>query len=166
MAHDVFISYSRHDKPMADAVCAGLEASKIRCWIAPRDIVPGSSWARAIPPAIQQSRIMVLIFSMQANQSDYVVREVTLAANAKILIVPFRIEQIDPIEELAFFLCTPHWLDALDEPLDAHIQVLQKTVASLLAASAKTEHVDSEVPRQALRDGGIAVERGSRGNRR
>jgi hypothetical protein len=26
MAHDVFISYSSKDKPVADAVCAGLEA--------------------------------------------------------------------------------------------------------------------------------------------
>jgi hypothetical protein len=41
MAHDVFISYSSHDKPIADAVCAGLEAAKIRCWIAPRDMLPG-----------------------------------------------------------------------------------------------------------------------------
>jgi len=34
MAHDVFISYSAEDKPIADAVCAALEAEHIRCWIA------------------------------------------------------------------------------------------------------------------------------------
>ena len=27
MAHDVFISYSSKDKPVTDAVCAGLEGS-------------------------------------------------------------------------------------------------------------------------------------------
>jgi hypothetical protein len=44
MARDVFISYSSKDKPTADAVCATLEANGIRCWIAPRDVVPGSDW--------------------------------------------------------------------------------------------------------------------------
>jgi hypothetical protein len=38
MAHDVFISYSSKDKPVADAVCAGPEGRGIRCWVAPRDI--------------------------------------------------------------------------------------------------------------------------------
>ena len=41
MAHDVFISYSAKDKTTADGVCATLEAKGIRCWIAPRDILPG-----------------------------------------------------------------------------------------------------------------------------
>lgn len=44
--HDVFISYAAADKPVADAACATLESRKIRCWIAPRDVVPGArrSW--------------------------------------------------------------------------------------------------------------------------
>ncbi len=132
MAHDVFISYANHDKPTADAVCAGLEVSGVRCWIAPRDIVPGTSWPRAIPPAINNSRVMVLIFSAHANQSEYVIREVTLAANARIPIIPFRIEKIEPVEDLAFFLATPHWLDAIDEPLAAHIRRLTESVIALL----------------------------------
>jgi hypothetical protein len=44
MARDVFISYSSKDKPTADAVCATLEANGIHCWIAPREVVPGSDW--------------------------------------------------------------------------------------------------------------------------
>ena len=38
--HDIIISDSTLDKPITDAVCAGLEARGIRCWIAPRDILP------------------------------------------------------------------------------------------------------------------------------
>ncbi|MFL6797219.1 MAG: toll/interleukin-1 receptor domain-containing protein [Xanthobacteraceae bacterium] len=48
MPFDVFISYSQIDKVTADAACATLEAGGIRCWIAPRDIVPGVPWAGAI----------------------------------------------------------------------------------------------------------------------
>ena len=53
MAHDVFISYSHHDKPTADAVCAKLEEDGIRCWYAPRDIQPGADWAGSIVHAIE-----------------------------------------------------------------------------------------------------------------
>ena len=63
MTHDVFISHSSKDKPVADAVCANLEAAGVRCWIAPRDIAPGEDWPTAITMASAQSRIMVLIFS-------------------------------------------------------------------------------------------------------
>ena len=43
MAHDVFISYSSKDKPVADAACATFEAAGMRCWIAPRDVPPGAA---------------------------------------------------------------------------------------------------------------------------
>ena len=31
MAHDVFISYSKKDKAVADAICARLEQDGVRC---------------------------------------------------------------------------------------------------------------------------------------
>jgi len=48
MAYEVFISHSIKDKAAAEAVCAKLEEQKIRCWIAPRDIAPGTDWAEAL----------------------------------------------------------------------------------------------------------------------
>ena len=48
MAHDVFISYSSKDKPVADAACATLESSGVRCWIAPRDVAPGVAYAESL----------------------------------------------------------------------------------------------------------------------
>jgi hypothetical protein len=71
-ARDVFISYSREDKLTADAICATLESAAIRCWIAPRDLQPGRSFAGEITRAIQASKIMVLVFSAHSNQSEQV----------------------------------------------------------------------------------------------
>ena len=53
MAHDVFISYSSKDKLIADAACAILESKGIRCWIAPRDILPGADWGESIVDALE-----------------------------------------------------------------------------------------------------------------
>jgi len=76
VSYNVFVSYASRDKKIADAVCAKLEERGVRCWIAPRDIVPGSSYAESIVKAINESRCMVLIFSADANRSSHVKREV------------------------------------------------------------------------------------------
>jgi hypothetical protein len=91
MAHDVFISYASTDKIVADAVCAVLEEQKIRCWIAPRDVLAGTPYGEALIEALNGSRIMVLIFSSSSNSSPHVLREMERAAAKGISIIPFRI---------------------------------------------------------------------------
>ncbi len=132
MAHDVFISHSTQDKVVADAVCAALEAEKIRCWIAPRDIKPGKNWAEAITDALKASKMMVLIFSDHSNQSKQVANELTVAVNAKALVVPFKIEDIPPNRVMEFYLTGAHWLDAMNPPTETQISELVKLVKKAL----------------------------------
>ena len=133
MAHDVFISYSNKDKPTADAVCAALEANGIRCWIAPRDILPGSDWGEAIIDAIHACRAMLLIFSSNSNASAQIKREVERSVNAGIPVVPFRIEDVMPSKTLEYFISTQHWLDALTPPMEQHLHYLVNTMRAILA---------------------------------
>ena len=69
MNYDVFISYSHKDKQIADAVCARLEQEGIRCWYAPRDIVPGADWAESIIRSIESVKVMIIIFDQQERQN-------------------------------------------------------------------------------------------------
>ena len=134
MAHDVFVSYASGDKVVADAVCSQLESvHRIRCWIAPRDIMPGASWAESIIDAMDQSRIMVLIFSSSANASMQIEREVERAVHKGVFIIPLRIENTPPTKTLEYFISAPHWLDALSEPLADHVAKLAVSVKALLA---------------------------------
>lgn len=133
MAHDVFISYSTHDKPTADAICAAMEAAGIRCWIAPRDVLAGPAYSGQITEALRASRLVVVVFSRNANDSKMVVREVEIAVDAGCIIIPFRIEKIEPTDDMEFFLRLPHWLDALTLPLEKHIQGLVRTAILNLA---------------------------------
>ena len=132
MPHDVFISYSSLDKTAADATCAALEAAGIRCWIAPRDIIPGKEWGDAIIEAINASRVLVLIFSANANASPQIRREVERAVHKGIPIIPLRIEDILPTHALEYFIGTVHWLDALTPPLENHLRRLAESVRTLL----------------------------------
>lgn len=135
MAHDVFISHSSRDKPVSDAVCAALENAGIRCWVAPRDVQPGRSFAGEITRAIQQSKTMVMIFSAHSNNSSQVLREVQLAVEAQLHIIQFRIEDVLLNDDLKYFLSTPHWLDAMTPPLESHLSRLATSITSLLGKS-------------------------------
>jgi len=133
MAHDVFISHSSNNRTIANAVCASLESAGIRCWIAPRDVLPGRSYSGEITRAIQQSRAFVLIFSEHSNNSEQVLREVQLAANSRLHIVQFRIDPVSPSDDLEYYLSGPHWLDAVTPPLENHLAQLRNSMTALLA---------------------------------
>lgn len=144
MAHDVFISLSSHDKPISDAVCAGLEAHRIRCWVAPRDIAPGAEWAESIIEAINEARCMVLVFSGHANASPQVRREVERAVSKGIPVIPVRIEDVPPSKTLEYFISTPHWLDAFTPPLEQHLNRLAQAIRIILDQSATRQSPSME----------------------
>jgi hypothetical protein len=130
--HDVFISYAKEDKPVADAVCAKLESKNIRCWIAPRDVNPGTNFPEAIIDGIEGGRVMILIFSSHANRSPHVIRELTNAVNKGRIIIPFRIEDVLPSKSMEYLISVPHWLDAVTPPLEKHIDVLIQTIGCII----------------------------------
>ncbi|HSV63511.1 MAG TPA: toll/interleukin-1 receptor domain-containing protein [Chthoniobacterales bacterium] len=161
MAHDVFVSHSAQDKAVADAVCAALERAAVRCWVAPRDVQPGRSFAGEITRAIQQSKAMVLIFSANSNNSQQVLREVQLAVSSHLHIVQLRIEDVRPNDDLTYFLSTPHWLDALTPPLETHLQRLVAAVKALsepvIAPPAPASPIARPVPEPARNRMGLLV---------
>src|SRR2546430_1562817 len=134
MAHDVFVSHSAKDKATADAVCAVLESRGIRCWVAPRDILPSQDWGGSIIEAINGARAMVLIFSANANASPQIKREVERAVNKGIPIIPLRIEDVAPTATLEYFISTPHWLDAFTPPLEKHLKYLAQIIRQIIGA--------------------------------
>ncbi len=134
---DVFISYSSLDKTTADAICATLEQNGVRCWIAPRDILPGKDYAEKIIDGINSSRMMVVVLSSLSNTSPQVLREVERAVSKGIPIIPFRIDNVVPSKSMEYFLSSAHWLDALTKPLEAHIEQLTSVVITVLESVEK-----------------------------
>lgn len=131
MPYDAFISYCSEDKKVADAVCGTLEAKKIRCWIAPRDVLPGRTWGSAIVDAIGDSAVMVVIFSRHSNGSPQVMREIERAVNKGVSIIPFRVEEVMPSKDLEYFISSCHWLDAMNPPLEERIGELAEAILAL-----------------------------------
>ena len=66
---DVFVSHRSKDKEIADRVVKYFEDKGLSCWMAPRDIVPGSDWAAAINTAITASKVFVIIYTAISAES-------------------------------------------------------------------------------------------------
>jgi hypothetical protein len=157
VAFDVFVSYASKDKTVADAVCARLESAGIRCWIAPRDIVAGTSYGEAIIDAIHGAKVMVLVFSSNANASGHIPKEVERAVSSGVAILPFRIEDVAPGKSLDYFIGSVHWLDAMTPPMEKHLDDLAATVHKLIPENAGEQGAAAAPPTVVWQHGAAAV---------
>ena len=144
---DVFISHSSKDKEIADKVCAALEAKGLKCWIAPRDIVPGSEWAVAISNAIAEIKAMVVIYSENSQQSTQVPKEIALAEKRGKCILPYKIDATELTGAFEYYLSGSHWIVAnpkndeykLDEMYGVIVGMMQQPVQQI----TKNTYVDN-----------------------
>ncbi len=111
MQGGVFVCHAAPDAGMAQRVVAALEAAGVPCWIAPRDIDPGESYAQAILDGLDAAPAMVLLFSAATNKSPHVMRELESAVSGGIPIVPVRLEQVEPSRDLRYFIGPQQWLE-------------------------------------------------------
>ena len=116
MGHSVFISYSTKNTNTAKAICHILEENKMKCWIAPRDIIPGSDYADCIDQAISSCTVFVLVFSGHAQESKWVKGELNVAFDSNKIIVPFRVENVSLHGAMRVILNDKHWLEAYPNP--------------------------------------------------
>ncbi|MFM7683104.1 MAG: toll/interleukin-1 receptor domain-containing protein, partial [Bacteroidota bacterium] len=144
--HDVFISHSSSDSKLAYAICHYLEEREIRCWIAPRDIQGGMEYAESIISAIKGSRVMVVVFSENANSSLFVKNEVERAFNYKSIIIPFKVDDTIPSATLELFLGSVHWLDAVNGKAEDYFDMLYQNCAKSIGLDFKLKKNNENTP--------------------
>ena len=83
----------------------------LRCWISSRDVAGGENYQEAIVHAIRNAKIMLLVFTDNANNSDEIKKELVLASRNKLTVIPVRIEDVLPNDALDFELATRQWIN-------------------------------------------------------
>ena len=111
----VFISHSSQDRRIATRVCEALERLGLASWLASRDISPGENFQEAIVKAIRTVRVMVLVFTGNANNSSEIKKEVALASQNGLVVIPLRVEDVMPSDAFLYELSTRQWVDAFDD---------------------------------------------------
>jgi hypothetical protein len=132
----VFISYATEDKTRAEAVCENLEIAGSQCWIAPRDIGLGKLYSEEIVSALLSCRAVVLLLSSSSNKSRHVVNEIDRAFNRGVPILVLRVEDVEPVGALAYYVNGFQWLAAFSPPLKSHLGRLCEYIGSVPGARA------------------------------
>ena len=93
MNHEVFISYSRKDKDIADFVSNVLKENSIKYWIDKEGIYSSSNYKELIVDAIEVSKAVIFISSENSNASINVIREIGYAVNMNKPILPLILDE-------------------------------------------------------------------------
>ena len=111
MSASVFISYASQDQKVANTLCKALEGRGFSCWIASRNIAPGENFQIAIVRAIRSAKIMLLVFTGNSNNSDEMAKELALASQSKLIVVPLLIDDVRPNDAFSYEFATRQWID-------------------------------------------------------
>jgi len=143
----VFISHSTKNVKIAKRICAALERGGWKCWIAPRDISPGSDWAESIVAGIEGSQLMIAVVSKDACESEHVARELDRAAANRIPILPARLDATPLIGQFAYFLGNKQSLDLAGRSWNDFESDVVNAVRTLLTPSGgRAEVADNLQP--------------------
>jgi hypothetical protein len=127
----IFITHSSRDQKVSKTICHALENRGLPCWISSRDIKPGQNFQEQIVKAIRAAKIMVLVFTANSNNSNEIKKELALASQNKLIVIPVRIEDITPNEALAYEFATRQWIDMFDD-WETSITRLIEQIASVV----------------------------------
>jgi TolB-like protein len=136
LGRDVFVSYASQDAAIANAVVEDLERQGIKCWIAPRDVRPGTEYADSIVAAINEAKALVLILSATAVASPHVGREIERAASKLKQVIAFRIDAAPLSRSLEYFLSNSQWIDVQALGMPGALTRLTQAVGQGLAPAS------------------------------
>jgi hypothetical protein len=132
MPHDVFINHSTAGKLTAYAICSELESIGIRCWILPRDLNIGIAWDQSIANAIKCCRLMIVVLSDYASRSDRIERQLELAFNHSVIVIPFKTEPEPAVTDAEPAADPVHWLDVVTPEMAQRLRSLCTLVGGLI----------------------------------
>lgn len=149
MSSSIFISYSSRDQKVAETICDALQSRGFICWISCRHIGPGENFQESIVKAIRAAKLMLLVFTSNANNSNEIKKEIVLAGRYHLTVVPVRVEDVVPNDALAYEFATRQWID-LFRDWERDIERLALQIGTILAeGSPNGDHSATIVERPA-----------------
>ena len=146
MSASIFISFASQDHRVAMTLCQALESRGFKCWISGRDIQPGENFQVAIVRAIRQAKIMLLVFTSNSNNSEEMNKELALASQSKLIVVPLRIEDVTPNDAFAYEFATRQWIDFFADWEFAIEQLAQRISSATRDAPSEPPQIEARPP--------------------
>ena len=119
--------------PMPSLRCWRVRGFK--CWIAPRNVIPGSQYADGIVRAINGTKVVVLVLSESAIASPHVGKEIERASFKQRPIIALKTDATPLTPALEYFLSESQWVEAGAEGTEAALATLTDAVGRHLSGS-------------------------------
>src|SRR5262249_48298986 len=113
MAGEIFISYRRSDLAPARRLHDLLKAEGVEASY-DAQVGAGQDWRAVTAAALSKARIFVLLFSKAAAASDDIAKELAAATFSKKLVIPVRLEDIQPEGPFLYELASRNWVNAFE----------------------------------------------------
>ena len=108
---DCFVSYSRKDSAVADAMVRMLTDNGVRCWVDRTDSVAGLDYAASIVRAIKSSGIFILLISASSLRSRHVLSELNTAVGSDSVVIPVNLDGSPLNDAMEYYLGRTQWID-------------------------------------------------------
>jgi len=132
MEKHIFISYSTKDRQIAYDMVNFFESKGVGCYIAPRDIEPGGSYASKLTRAICNSKAIVLVASAAINESEHILIEVDIIVSESKYFVPFFIEEFEMNYDYRYYLGRKQRIIAYPGDPRNHFEKLLDALSSVI----------------------------------
>jgi TolB-like protein len=152
-----FISYASQDAAVANSLVAALEHQGVRCWIAPRDVIPGSLYADGIVRAINGASVFVLVLSTHAVGSAHVGKEIERASSKRRPIIAIHTDSAQLTPAFEYFLSESQWIDLGPGGTDAAAAKLVEAVRRYLDPSVALRAPISTAAMPTISEKSVAV---------
>ena len=139
----LFVSYSRHDATTVHRIVAALEAQGHDVWIDTDDIRGSERWRSSVAAAIRASDVVLLVVSPAAMASSSVEREISVAAEDSLRIVPVVIETAPISVGLQYDLAGVQRVSFVDRPFDDGMADLEAALVEPVTAAPAASGVAS-----------------------
>ena len=115
MAYDFFLSYRRADQAIARLLVEALQRRGVNIWW-DQMIEAGVDWRDAIVDNLVDSKVLLILFSDECNNSKQLKKELALADDMDKSVVPTLIEDTKPKGHFLYELASRNWIQIHPHP--------------------------------------------------
>jgi TIR domain len=126
---ELFLSYSRDDSAMVDRLRTDLEAAGHGVWLDTDDIRGGERWRTSIAEGIRGADRVILLISSHSMTSENVSRELSVADDLEIPILPVRLETSEIPPEFQLLLAGIQYIDFELQPYESALAELLRVLS-------------------------------------
>lgn len=147
MASDIFLSYCRADRPLAEQFVRAASARGVAVWF-DEDIEGGQDWRQKIVDALGSARALVILFSDHSNDSSQLIKELAVADSLGKRVIPVLVSGCEPRGPYLYELSSRNWINIHPDPDTRLGPLVESLIAQLDLATGRPAPAPVSAPAQ------------------